>query len=446
MVLYDLKGKLDKIKEHMSNFNCFLDIVLTCVPVCFSVLIGLALVMSPEQVYLIRAHKAILNLIFGIFSILAPVGIGFIGANFISSNWDLDDIYDLYDDPSVLTFIVNSAYIVLLWLSWTSGWFVWHKFLIFSEGITGILIVYTLVSFGINLYLYLKERSYKKLGESKEYKRMLPVITEICDRWDNGSEGYDKSKVINGLNAVYNGGKLEYEIELSKKVITVFKYVFTYGITPDPPQITDYISGSSIKVYGSNITTTTTTLAPGHIYLEPRDHTYKVEDIAYYGGPTTNYGTPTPKFSPDPKSQGEDHYSKYLSLSASLYESSDALNTSQSILAESEGNTARISKALQKLLVAVRFICDSVMNLETFDKVSSKVYNDEESLDSLNLIFTEFNKDIKEIKKDVEERSKKLKEQQEQLKQQRESLLDKSFKNKTRGLDQYTKNMGDKHE
>ena len=27
MVLYDLKGKLDKIKEHMSNLNCFLWVV-----------------------------------------------------------------------------------------------------------------------------------------------------------------------------------------------------------------------------------------------------------------------------------------------------------------------------------------------------------------------------------------------------------------------------------
>lgn len=438
MIFYDLKGKLDKIKEHLSNLNYFLYVTLCLMSLLFSM----------GSLFLFSSH----SLLEFILCVSGPYGLVLIGS-FVGANWSIDDFYNFcdyssvrIDYSSVLIFLLNSVYISLLWASWMSGWFIWHKFLTFYGIITGILIVYTLVFLGISLYLYLKERSYKKLGESKEYKRILPVITEICDRWDNGSGGYDKSKVINGLNAVYNGGKLEDEIELSKKVITVFKYVFTYGITPDPPQITDYISGSPIKVYGSNITTTTTTLAPGHIYLEPRDHTYKVEDIAYYGGPTTNYGTPTPKFSPDPKSQGEDHYSKYLSLSASLYESSDALNTSQSILADGEGNTARISKALQKLLVAVRFICDSIMDLETFDKVSSKVYNDEESLDSLNLILTEFNKDIKEIKKDVEERSKKLKEQQEQLKQQRESLLDKSFKNKTRGLDQYTKNMGDKHE
>lgn len=431
MVLYDLKGKLDKIKEHLSNLNLFLYWTLCCMSLLFFtgfLLVGIS-----------RPH--LFNGSLGwLAGVITPLGISIVGVYLGEEyDWDLDDLHDPYDDPSVLISIVNSAYIILLWVSQTSGWFIWHKFLTFYEIITGILIVYTLVSFGINLYLYLKERSYKKLGESKEYKRILPVITEICDRWDNGSGGYDKSKVINGLNAVYNGGKLEDEIELSKKVITVFKYVFTYGITPDPPQITDYISGSPIKVYGSNITTTTTTLAP-------REPIYGVRNLVYYRDNASSYGGRAPNFSPDPKSQGEDHYSKYLSLSASLYEATDALNTSQSILADGEGNTARISKALQKLLVAVRFICDSVMDLETFDKVSSKVYNDEESLDSLNLILTEFNKDIKEIKKDVEERSKKLKEQQEQLKQQRESLLDKSFKNKTRGLDQYTKNMGDKHE
>lgn len=435
MVLYDLKGKLDKIKEHLSNLNLFLYWTLCCMSLLFFT--GFLLVGLSHPHLLNKSYTSGLEIMAGM---ITPLGISCIGVYLGEEyDWDLDDLHDPYDDPSVLIFIVNSAYIILLWVSWMSGWFIWHKFLTFYGIITGILIVYTLVFLGISLYLYLKERSYKKLGESKEYKRILPVITEICDRWDNGSEGYDKSKVINGLNAVYNGGKLEDEIELSKKVITVFKYVFTYGITPDPPQITDYISGSPIKVYGSNITTTTTTLAP----WEP---IYEVGNLAYYRDNASNYGTPTPKFSPDPKSQGEDHYSKYLSLSTSLYEVTDALNTSQSILAKGEGNTARISKALQKLLVAVRFICDSVMDLETFDKVSSKVYNDEESLDSLNLIFTEFNKDIKEIKKDVEERSKKLKEQQEQLKQQRESLLDKSFKNKTRGLDQYTKNMRDKHE